>query len=43
MNIAFVISEMTGGGAERVISILSNHMVENNIGVSIFMTAGNRV
>ena len=43
MNIAFVINEMAGGGAERVISVLANHMVEYDIEVSILMTAGGRV
>lgn len=43
MNIAFVIHEMTGGGAERVISVLANNMVKKGIDVTILMTAGAKV
>jgi len=43
MRVAFVIHEMTGGGAERVISVLANYMVKKSIDVSILMTAGAKV
>lgn len=40
MNILFIIPRMVGGGAERVISVLSNEFVNRHIGVKILMTAG---
>lgn len=41
MKIIFVIPNMTGGGAERVISILANYFVDSGIITKILMTAGN--
>ena len=43
MKVIFVIPQMIGGGAERVISILSNNFVKKNIDVEILMTAGSNV
>lgn len=43
MKVAFVVHEMTGGGAERVISVISNYMVKKGIDVSILMTAGGQI
>ena len=43
MKTVFVIPQMRGGGAERVISILSNNLVRRNIDVDILMTAGDDV
>lgn len=43
MQVIFVIVSMAGGGAERVISILANQFVRQDIGVTIMMTAGNEV
>ncbi|MDO4304781.1 MAG: glycosyltransferase [Bacillota bacterium] len=40
MKIMFIIPRMVGGGAERVISVLSNEFVNRQIGVKILMTAG---
>lgn len=42
-KIIFVIVSMAGGGAERVISILANQFVKQNIEVTILMTAGDTV
>jgi len=42
-NVIFVIPSMAGGGAERVISILANHFVKQEIGTTILMTAGDTV
>ena len=41
MKIMFIIPNMTGGGAERVISVLANEFVSREIDVKILMTAGN--
>lgn len=43
MKVIFVIPQMSGGGAERVISILANNFVKKNIDVEILMTAGSNV
>lgn len=43
MKTVFVIPQMRGGGAERVISILSNNLVKRDIDVDILMTAGDDV
>ena len=43
MKIVFVIVSMTGGGSERVISILANRFVHQGIDVTIMMTAGDEV
>ena len=43
MKVVFVIPQMSGGGAERVISILANNFVKKNIDVEILMTAGSNV
>ena len=43
MKIVFVIVSMSGGGAERVISILANQFVNRGIDVTIMMTAGEEV
>lgn len=43
MKVIFVIVSMTGGGAERVISILANQFVKKGIDVTIMMTAGDEV
>lgn len=40
MKIMFIIPRMIGGGAERVISVLSNEFVKRQIEVKILMTAG---
>ncbi len=40
MKIMFIIPSMTGGGAERVISVLANEFVSRKIDVKILMTAG---
>lgn len=40
MKIMFIIPRMVGGGAERVISVLSNEFVKRQIEVKILMTAG---
>lgn len=42
-KVIFVVANMTGGGAERVIAILANQFIKNNIDVIIMMTAGNEV
>lgn len=42
-KIIFVIPSMTGGGAERVISLLANRFVDQGMEVSIMMTAGDEV
>lgn len=42
-KIIFVVASMAGGGAERVIAILSNQFVKKGLNVSIMMTAGNEV
>lgn len=43
MKVIFIIANMSGGGSERVISILANKFIEKNIDTSIVMTAGNTV
>lgn len=40
MKVIFIIPQMAGGGAERVISILANEFVNRQIDVKILMTAG---
>ena len=40
MKIMFIIPRMVGGGAERVISVLSNEFVNKGIDVKILMTSG---
>lgn len=40
MKIMFIIPRMVGGGAERVISVLSNEFVNRQIDVKILMTSG---
>ena len=40
MKIVFVIPNMTGGGTERVISLLANEYVKQGIKVAIMMFAG---
>ena len=40
MKIMFIIPRMVGGGAERVISVLSNEFINRQISVKILMTAG---
>lgn len=39
-EIVFIINSLSGGGAERVISILSNYLVKNNYDVTLLMTRG---
>lgn len=41
MKIIFIVPSMSGGGAERVVSILANEFVNRNIETKILMTAGN--
>ncbi len=41
MKIIFAIPSMSGGGAERVISVLANEFVDKGIETKILMTAGN--
>lgn len=41
MKVTFVIPSMSGGGAERVISILANELTKRGMEISILMTAGN--
>lgn len=41
MKVMFVIPSMAGGGAERVISVLSNAFIKKGIETKIMMTAGN--
>ena len=43
MKIIFVMVNMAGGGAERVISILANRFVKLGNQVAILMTAGERL
>lgn len=43
MKIIFVMVNMAGGGAERVISILANRFVKLGNQVAILMTAGDTV
>lgn len=43
VEIIFVTASMTGGGTERVISLLANRFVQEHHQVSIFMTAGDEV
>lgn len=43
MKILFTVASMAGGGAERVISILADHLVKENHQVTIIMTAGDKV
>lgn len=43
VEIIFVTASMTGGGTERVISVLANRFVQENHQVAIFMTAGDDV
>ena len=40
MKVMFIIPRMVGGGAERVISVLANELVNRHIDVKILMTAG---
>lgn len=40
MKVTFVIPSMSGGGAERVISILANELIKRGMEISILMTAG---
>ena len=40
MKVTFLIPNMSGGGAERVISILANEFLKKGLEVSILMTAG---
>ena len=42
MKIVFVIPNMTGGGTERVISLLANEYVKRGIDVAIMMFAGQK-
>lgn len=42
MKIMFIIPDMSGGGAERVISVLANELVCRSVSVKILMTAGSR-
>lgn len=41
MKVIFLIPNMSGGGAERVISVLANEFVRQGIETGILMTAGN--
>ena len=43
MKIVFVIPDMPGGGSEKVISLLANEYIKQNIQVAIMMFAGNEV
>ena len=43
MKVIFVVPNLGPGGAERVISILSNSFVENDIDVDIFLLRDNRI
>lgn len=43
MKVIFVIVSMSGGGAERVISILANQFAKSGLDVCIVMTAGDEV
>lgn len=43
MKVIFVMVSMAGGGAERVISILANRLVQQGTEVAILMTAGDAV
>lgn len=43
MHILFTVASMAGGGAERVISILSNRLAKEGHRITIIMTAGDRV
>lgn len=43
MKVIFTVASMAGGGAERVISILANHLVREDWQVTIAMTAGDQV
>ncbi len=43
MKILFTVASMAGGGAERVISILADHLVKQDYQVTIIMTAGDKV
>ena len=43
MNVVFTVANMAGGGAERVISLLSNRMSQKGIAVTIIMTAGTQI
>lgn len=43
MEIIFVTANMTGGGTERVISVLANRFVKDGHEVTILMTAGDNV
>lgn len=40
MKVMFIIPSMSGGGAERVISVLANEFINRNVSVKILMTAG---
>lgn len=37
-RIYFIVHSLSGGGAERVISVISNHLVENGYDVALLMT-----
>lgn len=43
MKVIFTVASMAGGGAERVISILANHLVREGWQVTIAMAAGEQV
>ena len=43
MKVIFTVASMAGGGAERVISILANHLSQEGWQVTIAMAAGERV
>ena len=39
MNVCFIVTQLTGGGAERVASHLANYFVTKDVGVSIICTS----
>ena len=43
MKILFTVASMAGGGAERVISILADHLVKEENQVTIIMIAGDKI
>lgn len=43
MHIIFTVASMAGGGAERVISILANRLVQKENKITIIMTAGDKL
>ena len=43
MKVLFTVASMAGGGAERVISILANHLAEEGHQAAVIMTAGDTV